>query len=145
MKYIKNNKITTKPIIGIMLLISCTAQAQHFQDNWQPKSDKLMHFGVGFLIASTPSFGASVHKEQDFNINYKRGFIYGMAWGGGITLLKEVHDYTTNKGVASFQDLTYGVVGSAIGSLTSLGLATLVNNKQKKKHQKAETISNLLK
>ena len=133
-------------IIFSIILLSFTARSQHFQDSWYPTTDKIQHFSVGFIFAGLPAYSMCHYKQSE--LNYKRGFAYGMAYGGGVNLAKEIYDYTSNTGHASIQDLTYGMVGAAVSSVAYMGLMTLINNNYKKKQsdlEKAKYISSLVK
>lgn len=46
--------------------------------------------------------------------------------------MKEVYDYTTNRGMASYHDLAYGIGGAIIGSAISLGYVSLVARHERK-------------
>jgi len=132
-------------VIIILLFSTLTAQAQHFQDTWNPRPDKMKHFTVGALTAALPAF-AMCHYNQT-ELNYKRGLAWGLAVGGGLNLAKEIYDYTSNTGVASVADFTYGLAGAAISSVAYMGLMTLINNNYKKKQsdlEKAKYITSLV-
>ena len=120
-----------KLLLVIAFLTSFTAQSQHFQDDWQFRTDKKFHAFSGFTTSVIFS-SACYHGTLDF----KEAMIWGVATGGGVNLLKEVFDLTTGLGTASIQDLSYGIGGAVVGSLVGIAIGSLARRDEDKTKEK---------
>ena len=122
-----------KLLFIIAIITTFTAQSQHFQDDWQFRTDKKFHAFAGFTV-STIFASACYHGTQDF----KEAMIWGVATGGGVNLLKEVFDLTTGLGTASIQDLSYGIGGAVIGGLVGVGIGHLARKGEERRIEKEQ-------
>ena len=117
-----------KLLVLLAILTSLSAQSQHFQDDWQFRTDKKVHAFAGFTV-STIFASACYHGTLDF----KEAMVWGVATGGGVNLAKELFDLTTGLGTASIQDLTYGVGGAVVGSVVGIALGGLTKKAEDKR------------
>ena len=117
---------------NLLLLIKLISFNVYCQDSWQFSADKQKHFIAG----AVPSLVASsvISNINQDNPKYLKGFIIGASVGSGLNLAKEGFDLL-GFGTPSYQDLTYGVLGSIVGSAVGVGLARLVNVGYKRKNR----------
>lgn len=116
-----------KPLLLVIALISFNVYSQ---DSWKFSADKQNHFISGAVPSLFVSSVISNLNQDD--PKYLKGFIIGAFVGSGLNLAKEGFDLLCF-GTPSYQDLTYGVLGSIVGSAVGVGLARLVNVGYKKK------------
>lgn len=117
---------------NLLFLIALISFKVYSQDSWQFSADKQKHFIAG----AVPSLVASsvISNINQDNPKYLKGFIVGASVGSGLNLAKEGFDLL-GFGTPSYQDLTYGVLGSIVGSAVGVGLARLVNVGYKRKNR----------
>ena len=89
----------------LILLLSCNLYAQQLNDTWDYTYDKSLHLWYTSYI----SFAASpIYASRDIdNIKPLEGFAFGVLFGTGVNVAKELYDWT-GRGHASKQDIAYG-------------------------------------
>lgn len=117
----------------LILLLSCNLYAQQWNDTWDYTYDKSLHLWYTSYIsfAASPIYAS---RDKD-NINPLEGFAFGVLFGTGVNVAKELYDWT-GRGHASKQDIAYGMIGSVIGSSVGMGISILAKKAQERHDKK---------
>ncbi len=122
-----------KLILLLAILTSLSVQSQHFQDDWQFRTDKKFHAFAGFTVSTI--FASACYNGT---LDFKEAMVWGVATGGGVNLVKELFDLTTGLGTASYHDLAYGIGGAVVGSLVGIALGGLTRKAEDNRIRKQQ-------
>jgi uncharacterized membrane protein AbrB (regulator of aidB expression) len=110
-------------ILTLAIFAALNASAQHWNDTWDYAPDKQKHL---VYTAKISFLATPIRTFRDFdNPKLLEGFAYGVLFGTGINVAKELYDWT-GRGHASYHDIAYGMIGSVIGSGIGLAFSVLV-------------------